>query len=191
MLRLEDVVDRAFTRTHLREGYEVAEVDEFCFDVVEAISSRDRLIGDLQEELAKGRVADADGTAAAERPDSQGQDSSSAAARVLEMAADTADQLVAEAKAEASSLVSAAQAEAERLVSASRSEADRVTAELEEHRTTVLAEVADRRAALEAKVESLRRLEDEHRKSLRHHFAEQLARLDDDAPPTLRVVVLD
>jgi len=199
MLRIEDAVDRAFAKTHLREGYEIVEVDQFCFEVVEAITVRDRVIRELQDQLAQARMQLADAGPERGQPDGSRRDSSVAAARLLEIAAVTADQLVADAEAEVGSLMSASHAEAEELITASRAEAERVAAELargqeqqaaelDQHRATVLAEVADRKAVLEAKVERLRRLESEHWKRLRFHFAEQLALLEDDALPELRVV---
>jgi cell division septum initiation protein DivIVA len=200
MLRIEDAVDRAFTKTHLlREGYEIADVDKFCLDVVEAITLRDRVISELQDQLAQARMQLADAGVERGHADGNRPESSVAAARLLEVAAVTADQLVADAKAEAGSLMSAAHAKAEELITDSRSEAERVTAELargkeqqaaelDQHRTTVLAEVADRKAALEAKVETLRHLESENRNRLRYHFAEQLAQLEDDTPAVLRAV---
>jgi len=200
MLRIEDAVDRAFTTTYLREGYEIADVDEFRLDVVEAITLRDRVISTLQDQLATARMHHVAG-AGVERGHSEGsrQETSVGAARLLEMAAVTADQLVADATAEAGSLMSAAHAEADQLITASRCEAERVTAELarakgqqaaelEHHRATVLAEVVDRKAALKAKVETLRQLESEHRNRLRRQYAEQLAQLEDDTPAELRAV---
>jgi cell division septum initiation protein DivIVA len=205
MLRIEDAVERAFTKADLREGYEIAEVDQFCLDVVEAITLRDRVISELQRQLAQARMHLVDAGIERGHPDGNRRESSVAAARLLEMAAVTADQLVADAKAEAGSLMSTADAEAGQLIRASRCEAERVTAdlaqgreqqaaELDHHRITVLAEVADREAALRAKVETLRRLEREHRNRLRCHFAEQLAQLEDDeddSPAVLRAVVAD
>jgi len=202
MLRIEDAVDRAFAKTHLREGYEIADVDQFCSEVVEAITLRDRVISELQEQLAGARMRLVKAGVERGHPDGNRQETSVAAARLLEMAGNTADQLVADAQAEAGSLLSAAHTEADRLISASRFEAVRVmaelargkeqqAAELEHHRATVLAEVADRKAALKAKVETLRQLESEHRNRLRRQYAEQLAQLEDNPPAVLRAVVAD
>jgi cell division septum initiation protein DivIVA len=200
MLRIEDAVDRAFTKTHpLCEGYEIEDVDMFCVDVVEAISLRDRLISELQDQLAEARMRLADAGVERGHPDGNPRESSVAAARMLEVAAVTADQLVADAKAEAGSLMNAAHTEAERLITTGRSQAEQVAAELargkeqqaaelDEHRATVLAEVADRKAALEAKVETLRQFERDQRNRLRCHFTEQLAQLEDDGPAALRAV---
>ena len=125
---------------------------------------------------------------------------SSAAARLLEMAANNADQLVAEAKAEASALVSAAhadadrqmtasQAEADQLLAAARDEAKRVTDEVELHRAeqteelgrlraTALADLADEKAHLATSVERLRELERDLVGRMRTYLTEELEHLE-------------
>ena len=203
MLRSDDVADKTFTTTRLREGYEIAEVDEFRAELVEAIAFRDRVINDLQEELATVRVrlaelVDAPVEARVDAPsqplddtgshDGERRESSLYAARLLERAAVNADQLVAEAENAAESMVSAARIEAEQLLAAGRAEAERVTVEIDQHRTRVLAEVEDIKAGLEARIESLRQQENDNRSRLRRHFTEQLAQLDEGAHARLRAV---
>jgi F0F1-type ATP synthase membrane subunit b/b' len=78
------------------------------------------------------------------------------AARVLELAATTADQLVADAKTEAESMVEAARADA----------------------GVVRQELADERAALEAQIAALHQLQADHRTQMRRHLTEQLSLLD-------------
>jgi cell division septum initiation protein DivIVA len=117
----------------------------------------------------------------------------SSAARMLELASITADQLVADAKAEAESLVTTAQAKADEILEASRSEADQVAAELtrnkdeqtatlDQERTTTLAGLAEEKAALEAQIASLGQQQSDHRSQMRQHLNEQLSLLDAAAP---------
>jgi DivIVA domain-containing protein len=185
MLRSEDVADKTFTTTRLREGYEIAEVDCFRTDVVEAITVRDRVISELQAELSAARSRP-EGARPDEMPADPGageetrREGSAAAARMLELAAASADQLVAEAKAEAASLLAHARAETER-----------ESAELDRHRTVVMAELADEQTALEAKITALRQQEREHRAYLRRHFADQLAQLEDAVPAAPLAAVAD
>ncbi len=113
----------------------------------------------------------------------------SAAARMLELAALTADRLVTDAEAEAESLVTRAQATAEEIVGTSRDEADRAAAELarrreeqaadlDRERATTLSGLADEKANLESQIATLRQLASEHRDQMRHHLPEQLTLLD-------------
>ena len=90
-----------------------------------------------------------------------------AAARMLELAAGTADQLVTDAQSEAESLVTTAQAKADAILEASRTKAEQVAAELardkseqaaelDRERASALSGLADEKAALEASIASLR-----------------------------------
>lgn len=119
----------------------------------------------------------------------------SAAARVLELAAVTGDRLVTDAQIEAESLVTVAQAKADAILEASRNEADQVAvelartreeqaAELDRDRTTALAELSDEKAALEAQVATLHQIVSQHRGQMRRHLNEQLSMLDATRPAT-------
>ena len=202
MLRSDDVADKTFTTTRLREGYEIAEVDEFRTELVEALSLRDRVISEMQEELAAVRVrlAEADRHECpepaflvadhgdGERSDGNRRETSVYAARLLERAAVNADQLVAEAQNAADSMLSEARVESEQLLAASRVETERAAVELDQQRNKVLTEIADVQRELEGRIESLRQQESESRSRLRVHFTEQLAQLDEASPAKLRAV---
>ena len=111
-----------------------------------------------------------------------------AAARVLELAAVTADRLVADAETEDESLVTTARESADAIGEASRTEAqeaaaelartkEQQTAQLEQERTTALSGLADEKAALEAQIATLRQIQSDHRSQLRDHLNEQLSLL--------------
>ena len=112
-----------------------------------------------------------------------------AAARMLELAAKTADQLIAGAQTEAESLVKTAQAEADAITRASRNEAQLVEAELSRsrheqadkldgERATALAGLAEEKSAFEEQIATLRQLRNDHRSEMRSHLTQQLALLD-------------
>jgi vacuolar-type H+-ATPase subunit H len=90
-----------------------------------------------------------------------------AMARLLELAAQNADQLESEARAEAEETVSAARAEAERLLAEARSEADRVRSESQEQQSQG-----------EQEIERLRRTAEEHREAMRSHVEELMAKVE-------------
>ena len=91
----------------------------------------------------------------------------SSAARMLEVAARTADRLVTEAEKDAESLLATAQAAADEIAEASRNE-----------RARVLDRLAEEKAELEAQIATLREMEAEQRRQMRSHLTEQLALLD-------------
>ncbi len=166
MLRSDDVADKTFTTTRLREGYEIAEVDEFRTALVDAISVRDHVINDLQEELANVRVRLSEMSEQretheravpahddeAEHVDGP-RETSVYAARLLEQATVNADLLVAEAQAAADELRDAAQHEADELRTAAQHEADELRTiaqhEADELRTTARTEAETAAAELE------------------------------------------
>lgn len=117
----------------------------------------------------------------------------SAGSRILELAAVTAERLVADAHTEAESLVTTAQAKADAILAASSADAreiaaklvrskDEQTAELDRERVTALAGLADEKAALEAQIATLRQVQTDHRTQLRAHLTEQLSLLDATVP---------
>jgi cell division septum initiation protein DivIVA len=120
-------VHGSFTTTRLREGYEISEVDQYLADTADTLRHRDAEIAELRRQLAEAVLA-AREVAREAAPEPTTVDSSTAAARLLELAANNADQLVAEATAEAASLVATAQSDADQLAAASQAEADQVTA---------------------------------------------------------------
>jgi len=112
-----------------------------------------------------------------------------AAARVLETAATTADELVANAREEAESLVTNARAEADALLAASRTETYRVqaelarnkeeqAAELDKERATALAGLAEEKAFLESQIATLRRMHHDHSEQMRSQLTRQLELLE-------------
>ncbi|MGZ4429234.1 MAG: DivIVA domain-containing protein [Nocardioidaceae bacterium] len=222
MLTTADLTGKTFTTTRLREGYEMAEVDQFLAAVGETLAQRDEEIRELRKQLvaeaANGRAALEAAAAKAPRPEPAPADvagpvreSSTAAARLLEIATVNADRLVAEAKAHAGALVANAHVDADRLTTAARAEADQLTAaardeasrvtadlaqrkeqqaaDLDRQRQAALAEVAEKKATLEAKVERLQRLESENRTHLLDYFTEQIDRLQESAPAAALAVV--
>jgi cell division septum initiation protein DivIVA len=121
------------------------------------------------------------------------ESSTSAAARMLELAAVTADRLVVDAETEAESLVTAARASADAILESSRAEAHQVaaelarskeqqTADLARERAVALAELAAEKAALEARNARLRQMQSDHRRQMRDHLTEQLSLLDATMP---------
>jgi len=116
-------------------------------------------------------------------------DRTSAAARLLEVATNNADELLAEARVEATAIVAAAHAEAERVrAELEKAQAER-NAEFDRQRTTVLADLADlaeRQAALEAEVARLQELEHANRDQMRNYLTQQLAQIEENANPQLR-----
>ena len=189
----EDVSSKRFTPVRLREGYDMGEVDQFL-DEVEAELVR---LGTEIEELRAARTASEvvrgdDGTTTVGVETLKVEtlpQASSAAARLLEIAARNAEELVAEATEKAEQLLGAARSEAEQLGTRARAEADEVEAEARrrseqldqetgERRTQLFADLERERDRLSGEVDTLRSFEREYRSRLRAYFSQQLQSLD-------------
>lgn len=116
-------------------------------------------------------------------------EASSAAARLLEIAARNADELVGEAKDNADKIIGEARTKAERLESESKTKADRVESDARTRSQRLDSETAERRQQLfgdldkekdklHTEVENLRSFEREYRSRLKSYFQEQLEALD-------------
>jgi DivIVA domain-containing protein len=120
-------------------------------------------------------------------------EASSAAARLLEIATNNADQLVGEAKAEADKILAEARTTAERLEHESKTKADRLEAdartrsqmldsETAERRTQLFGDLEKEQGRLNTEIENLRAFEREYRSRLKSYFNQQLAALETNEP---------
>lgn len=174
----EDVRNKQFSTVRLREGYEMDEVDAFLDEVEAELTRLLRENDDLQARLAAAArqpapPAEAPPAVAVPAPEpvpaptpvpmpvpvppAPAPAPTDSAVRMLELAQRTADEHVAQAKAEA-----------DRLVGEARLEAQRVTRDLEKEH-----------AELQAKVDELKVFEREYRTRLRSYLESKLRDLDE------------
>ncbi len=178
-LRPEDIAKKTFTSTRLGRGYDEAEVDDFLDEVQTEIAR-------LRSEITELRAGREEAEAAAAKPGSSRGDKSwsggaeakasgtssgvpveSRATGILALAHRTAEQHVADAKAEADRILGAARGRAEEL--------DRAT---ERRRTENFATLERDRRDLERRIGELREFEREYRSRLRAYLQRQLGDLD-------------
>ena len=181
----QDVVDKQFTVTKLRNGYDRDEVDTFL-DLVEAELAR-LLTDNARLAAAPARPAPpdpgpADALQVAETPDPRDVMApgapQEAALRTLLMAQRTADQAVAEARHEAAQAVATARAEADAMLAAAQQRSAQVQQEVDARTSEALARLQARQAELEAKITDLRAFEREYRVRLKAYLESQLRDLD-------------
>lgn len=177
----------AFTRTRRREGYDIAEVDAHLAQLRQALRDSERAINELQGDLNTLRLrAHLCGPT---RADTR-REASVAAARLLEIAARSAEQVAAESQATAARLLATARQEAEALHAGARTEADRLiaeldqrtqqqTADLEQQREAVITEINHHETAWRARHQLLVRWEADQREHLRRYLTDQLAFLEE------------
>jgi len=208
----EDVSNKRFTPVRLREGYDMGEVDQFLDEVESELSRLTRENDDLRSKLSSaqqgGSTTAAPAPVAVKAPEPEKApvpapvaapvetikvttvgEASSAAARLLEIAARNADELVADAKNQADKVLGEARTKSERLESESKAKADRLDSDARSRSQMLDAETAERRqqqfgelekekARLNAEVETLRSFEREYRSRLKGYFTQQLEALE-------------
>lgn len=191
----EDVESKTFTPVRLREGYDMAEVDQFLDEVASSLKT---LIARSEEVPAAAESTSGRGSTAvappvveakpepapAQRGTLSAAEATTAAIRVLQLAEDEAAKARAEADAEVERRLAAAQAEARRLEAEARGRADALDHETAVRRTEMLGGLETQRGSLTTEIEDLRRFERDYRERLRSYFRGQLERLNDgaDAP---------
>ena len=212
----EDVSNKRFTPVRLREGYDMGEVDQFLDEVESELARLIKENDDLREKLGVGEESPAGAPVALtvprrSRSPSRGgargdpeaapvaqvqeikvatvSQASSAAARLLEIATQNADQLVGEARAEADKILADARTTAERLEHESKTKSDQLEAdartrsqmldsETAERRTQLFGDLEKEQGRLNTEVENLRAFEREYRSRLKSYFNQQLAALE-------------
>src|ERR687895_59551 len=139
----EDVRNKRFTPVRLREGYDMGEVDQFLDEVESELERLHHENDDLRQKLAAAQRGDGmsypqpvkeQAPEPIHQPMPQAgpssvAEASSAAARLLEIATQNADQLDAESKEQANRILADARARAERMENEARGMASRLEAD--------------------------------------------------------------
>ncbi|MFD2080265.1 DivIVA domain-containing protein [Actinopolymorpha cephalotaxi] len=211
----EDVRNKRFTPVRLREGYDMGEVDQFLDEVESELERLNHENEDLRQKLASAQRGDGDrdrgrdsgrdtgrdsGYGKPEQPEPQQPqvrqttpqpgpssiaEASSAAARLLEIATQNADQLVSESKEQGNRILSDARARAERLENEARGLASRLESEARskseqldrdtaERRTQLFGQLEKEKTRLQREVDELRTYERQYRSRLKAYFESQL-----------------
>jgi DivIVA domain-containing protein len=214
----EDVHKKTFTPVRLREGYDMGEVDQFLDEVEVELTRLHAENDDLRAKLSAAQAAPPPAPVVAEpepQPEPEPEpepvavvepepaavpalptvstvpEASSAAARLLEIATQNADQLVAEAQNEADKILSEARIKSERLESDAKTKSDRLEADARSRAEKLDSETSQRRQQLFGELErdkdnlvreleDLRAFEREYRSRLKGYFQAQLRALDGD-----------
>jgi DivIVA domain-containing protein len=200
----EDVRNKRFTPVRLREGYDMGEVDQFLDEVESELERLHHENEDLRQKLAAAQRGDGMSfpqpvkeqppepvaPPVVQQPPPGGgpqsvADASNAAARLLEIATQNADQLVAESKEQANRILADARARAERmeneargmasrLEADARTKADQLERETNDKRGQLFGQLEKEKARLQHEVDELRAFERQTRSRLKAYFESQL-----------------
>lgn len=173
LLSAEDVLNKAFSKTLYREGFDQDEVDDFLDEVAHTIqvliAERDDLAARLQQ-AQQGQPAAASAPASAssapEAPATTGS-----TATMLAMAQKLHDEYVSSGQEERQRLIEEGEAKAQDIIAQARKDAEAAAASATQQ--------AERdRADLERKIDDLRRFERDYRARLKAYLENVLGDLD-------------
>jgi len=200
----EAVNQRVFTSTKFRDGYDVAEVDDFLDEVVTELTRLRTENDGLRDQLAAAERRAEEAAAAPTAPEPAGDvepvqaaavvpaqagsreddvepATAGGAAGVLALAQRLHDEHVRAGEEERDRLVGGAHEQADRLVAEAQEQQRSVLQQLEEQRTTEIGALEHERTLLERKIDELRGFEREYRSRLRAYLEGQLRDLDGTA----------
>ncbi|WNM26217.1 DivIVA domain-containing protein [Demequina capsici] len=178
LLTAEDVLNKAFSKTKYREGFDQDEVDDFLDEVAHTISvltaERDDLAQRLSAAQAAGPVLPA---VPVEQPGS-----------LLEAATDPGQvggtEMVAMAQKLQDEYVRAGEEERDRIIDDARAKAEEIVRHAESDASTRMDQLAHERSSVERKIDDLRRFERDYRARLKTYLENLLGDLDHGGVPT-------
>lgn len=200
LLTTDDILNKKFTATKFREGYDIVEVDDFLDEVLNTLRAYEGENGDLKSKLAAAerRVAEltrqnaAQAAAAAAAPAAAPEPAPAptpepepepapapapaAPARLSEP--ESATGMLQLAQKLHDDYVRSGQEEGDRLVTEARTEGERIVREAQETSARTLGQLEQERGLLERKIDELRQFERDYRTRLQSYLENLLGDLN-------------
>jgi len=180
LLTAEDVLNKAFSKTKYREGFDQDEVDDFLDEVANTIAQLTAERDELAARLAAGGGAPAAEappvTAAGGVPGTTGL-----LAAATEVGGASATGMLAMAQKLHDEYVQAGEAERDRIIDEANAAADQIRERAGLDAKARMEELAAERASIEARIDDLRRFERDYRARLKAYLENLLGDLDHTA----------
>ncbi|WP_082093509.1 DivIVA domain-containing protein [Demequina sediminicola] len=181
LLTAEDVLNKAFSKTKYREGFDQDEVDDFLDEVAQTISSLIAERDDLAQRLAQAQAGQP-AVSAASVPAPAAEEPQSSSASLLQAATDptppAATGMLAMAQKLHDDYVAAGESERDRIIDEAKVKAESIVGQAEGDAQVRLDQLAAERTDLEAKIDDLRRFERDYRSRLKGYLENLLGDLD-------------
>jgi DivIVA domain-containing protein len=191
LLTAEDILNKKFSATKFREGYDVEEVDDFLDEVVRTLNSFQEENEDLKTKLAAAerRVAELSrADAAAPAKPVVAETPAPAPAPIAPISAAVTGKLSGEPESATGMLqlaqklhddyVRSGQQEGDRLIAEAKEEGARIVQEAEETSHRTLSQLEQERSLLERKIDELRLFERDYRTRLKSYLQNLMGDLD-------------
>jgi len=182
LLTAEDVLNKAFSKTKYREGFDQDEVDDFLDEVANAISALTAERDDLQTRLSQYEAGGAP-VASAPAPVAENMTGmSSASAELLSAATDpnppSATTMLSMAQRLHDDYVQAGEAERDRIIDEGKAKAESIVEQAETDARVRMQSLDSERSDLESRIDDLRRFERDYRGHLRNYLENLLGDLE-------------
>ena len=182
LLSAEDVLNKAFSKTKYREGFDQDEVDDFLDEVAHTIQSLTAERDDLAQRLAQAQ-AGAPTTSPASAPSAA--EPASTEGGLLAAATDptppSATGMLAMAQKLHDEYVQAGEEERDRMLDEAKSKAESIVEQAETDAKARMDELVVERSELERRIDDLRRFERDYRARLKSYLENLLGDLDHGA----------
>ena len=186
ILTAEDVLNKAFSKTKYREGFDQDEVDDFLDEVANSISALTAERDELQSRLSQYQAGGAP-VASSAHASGEGAPASvaSSSADLLSAATDpnppSATTMLSMAQRLHDDYVQAGEAERERIIDEGKAKAESIVEQAEKDAQVRLQTLDTDRADLERRIDDLRRFERDYRGHLRNYLENLLGDLEHDS----------
>ena len=182
LLTAEDVLNKAFSKTKYREGFDQDEVDDFLDEVAHTISS---LMAERDDFAARLQAAQSgQPVAPAAQPAGDSLSSGDSAAGLLGAATDpnpSPTGMLAMAQKLHDEYVTSGEAEKERIIAEAKDKAETIVEQAQHDAESRLEDLGKERSELESKIDDLRRFERDYRNRLTTYLENLLGDLDHGA----------
>jgi len=177
-LTAEDVLNKAFSKTKYREGFDQDEVDDFLDEVANSISALTAERDELQSRLSEYQAGGSPAAPAAQAPESTGSSSANLLAAATDPNPPSATTMLSMAQRLHDDYVQAGEAERERIIDEGKAKAESIVEQAEKDAQVRLQSLDVDRADLERRIDDLRRFERDYRGHLRNYLENLLGDLE-------------
>lgn len=186
LLTAEDVLNKAFSKTKYREGFDQDEVDDFLDEVANSISALTAERDELQARLSQFQAGGVPSAPVAQAPAAAAAAGlGSASAALLAAATDpnppSATTMLSMAQRLHDDYVQAGEAERDRIIDEGKAKAETIVEQAEKDARGRMQSLDAERADLERRIDDLRRFERDYRGHLRNYLENLLGDLEHNA----------
>jgi len=181
LLSAEDVLNKAFSKTKYREGFDQDEVDDFLDEVAHTIQSLTAERDDLAQRLAQAQAGAPVTPSQPSAPETEPSTEGGLLAAATDPTPPSATGMLAMAQKLHDEYVQAGEEERDRLVEEAKTKAESIVEQAETDAKDRMDLLATERGELERKIDDLRRFERDYRARLKSYLENLLGDLDHGA----------